>query len=82
MQDFWYHMDGKKWVSTPFTRTPGPVSRSSSINAKAIRLISWNIDFMAGFAQERMRAALQYLEELISPTDPRIRVDPAALQHY
>jgi tyrosyl-DNA phosphodiesterase 2 len=68
MQDYWHHVDGEKWESAPFTQTPSPPSTLPSINVKAIRLISWNIDFMAGFAQERMRAALQYLKELTSST--------------
>jgi tyrosyl-DNA phosphodiesterase 2 len=74
IQDYWYHGDDGKWESKPFTQKLGPAKKSPSINPKAIRLISWNIDFMAGFAQERMRAALQHLEELTSSTPPDVAV--------
>jgi tyrosyl-DNA phosphodiesterase 2 len=44
------------------------------INPELIRLISWNIDILVEFAEERMRAALEYLDILTSSTPVDIPV--------
>ncbi|KAF1935387.1 hypothetical protein EJ02DRAFT_131435 [Clathrospora elynae] len=41
---------------------------------KFIRLVSWNIDMQIPFAEERMSAALHYLNQLLSPTPPEVAV--------
>ncbi|KAF2030267.1 hypothetical protein EK21DRAFT_66025 [Setomelanomma holmii] len=72
-QNFW-SSDGRRWLQTEPTTHPVAIDRDSAFNPKVIRLVSWNIDVLAGFAEERMRAALQYLEQLISSTPNDIAV--------
>jgi tyrosyl-DNA phosphodiesterase 2 len=63
--------DGE-WQSTPSSQ---PSSKAASpINPGAIRLVSWNIDVLVGHAEERMRAALICLEEMVSSTPPETPV--------
>ena len=63
------------WTPTSSTQFPTIVSTpDSSLNPHAIRLISWNIDVLVGFAEERMRAALEYLEVLVSSVSVDVSV--------
>lgn len=41
-----------------------------ALQKKSIRLISWNIDVLKPFAKERMGAALDYLNQVVSSTPP------------
>ncbi|KAF1951575.1 hypothetical protein CC80DRAFT_495975 [Byssothecium circinans] len=66
-QQYWYH-DDSKWKS--IEKTPPPPQSTANINPKALRLISWNIDMLIGFASPRMSAALTYLSTLVSSTPP------------
>ncbi|KAF2731253.1 hypothetical protein EJ04DRAFT_443408 [Polyplosphaeria fusca] len=52
------------WEPSMSTMTAAP-SKSSS-HMTSLRLITWNIDFMAPYPTERMASALVYLEGLIS----------------
>jgi tyrosyl-DNA phosphodiesterase 2 len=74
IQDYWYSTRDGAWQTTPFTQTTVPVNTSPPLNSKAIRLLSWNIDFLVGFSQERMSAALRYLGETVSSTAPEVPI--------
>jgi tyrosyl-DNA phosphodiesterase 2 len=66
-QDYYSASSDGLWKSTSPSQSPAVVSPPDiSLNPHAIRLISWNIDVLVGFAQERMRAALEYLDVLVS----------------
>lgn len=64
MQDYYSSRNGT-WQSV-FATENRVTTSGTPINDKLIRLISWNIDVLVGFAEERMKAALQYLEKLVS----------------
>jgi tyrosyl-DNA phosphodiesterase 2 len=70
-QQHWYADQGE-WNATATAQAPR--SPEAPINAKTIRLISWNIDFLIGYAEERMSAALHYLEQLTASTSPELPV--------
>ena len=57
----YYHYDGSSWASS----TPKSASRGQNHVTNNLRLISWNIDMLIGFAEERMSAALEHLETFI-----------------
>jgi tyrosyl-DNA phosphodiesterase 2 len=65
-QNFWIVDDDGAWQSTYSSYSSS--GAGSPINPGAIRLISWNIDVLVGHAEERMRAALTYLEEMVAST--------------
>lgn len=69
LQDYRHFRDGEWQSFTHLQRSPA-ASTETSINQKTIRLISWNIDMSIGFARERMAAALQYLDHLVTSTPP------------
>lgn len=73
-QDYWYSVNDGAWQSRPFTQTPISVNTDAPINTKTIRLISWNIDVLIGYAEERMHAALRYLNELVTSTPPAVPI--------
>ena len=73
-QDYWSATQDGAWQSTSITSTPDLTTVKPPIDPKVIRLISWNIDVLVGFAEERMHAALQHLDELVSSTPPEIPV--------
>ena len=75
-QEYWRHTQEGEWqpTTTGTAHEPDINSMEQPINPKFIRLISWNIDFMAGYAEERMSAALQYLDKLVTSTPPEIPV--------
>ncbi|KAK7729645.1 hypothetical protein SLS53_009215 [Cytospora paraplurivora] len=65
----YYTFNGSRWhlinpdipgSSLPSTETETPVRK--------LRLITWNIDFMAPFPQARMASALSYLQSLVENT--------------
>lgn len=73
-QDYFYPTENGTWTSTTPTLTPVVTYSEPPIHPKAIRLISWNIDVLVPFAEERMSAALQYLEALVSSTPADVPV--------
>ncbi|CAO2650072.1 Nn.00g013640.m01.CDS01 [Neocucurbitaria sp. VM-36] len=72
-QDYFSPADKGIWASTT-TESPTAAYSGLPINPKVIRLISWNIDVLVGFAEERMIAALEYLERLVSSTPADIPI--------
>ncbi|KAL6248972.1 hypothetical protein RBB50_004035 [Rhinocladiella similis] len=48
--------------------TPGPSSSGCQSTANAFTLVSWNIDFMLPYPDERMTAALNHLHSLTTQT--------------
>lgn len=64
-QPYWYH-NGSSWTSS--STSTAPVQSNPEINPQAIRLASWNIDMLIGFAEERMSAALEHLSSLAAST--------------
>ncbi|KAL1610163.1 hypothetical protein SLS60_001828 [Paraconiothyrium brasiliense] len=58
-----HHYNGSAWVTSPLSR-----SSQSQSPFKNIRLISWNIDMLIGFAEERMSAALEHLSKIVGGT--------------
>jgi len=65
-QDYWYADTDGTWQPNS-TLQPSSLSRQGRpMDPKTIRLISWNIDVLVGFAKERMRAALLYLDQVIA----------------
>jgi tyrosyl-DNA phosphodiesterase 2 len=73
-QDYWNSTNDGTWQSKSFTQTPISVNTDAPINTKTIRLISWNIDVLIGYAEERMHAALRYLNELVTSTPPAVPI--------
>jgi tyrosyl-DNA phosphodiesterase 2 len=71
-QNYWSLNKDGAWQSTPFTSSSSKVD--SHINPEVIRLISWNIDVLVDHAEERMRAALVYLEEVVMSIPPETPV--------
>lgn len=72
-QDYFTLAPGEIWKPASTTQ---PTSRASKphINPKTIRLISWNIDMLVPFGYERMSAALQHIESLITSTPSDIAI--------
>jgi tyrosyl-DNA phosphodiesterase 2 len=58
------------WRPAPSAQTISPPR--ALVNPKVIHLISWNIDMLVPFGNERMAAALQHLNTLIASTPPDI----------
>jgi tyrosyl-DNA phosphodiesterase 2 len=66
-QGYWYVDTDGKWQ--PSSVQPSSIAKKGHlIDPKAIRLISWNIDVLIGFAEQRMRAALRYMHEVVTST--------------
>ncbi|EAT86721.1 hypothetical protein HBI56_130500 [Parastagonospora nodorum] len=66
-QDYWYVDTDEEWQ--PSSAQPSSIAKKGHpIDPKAIRLISWNIDVLIGFAEQRMRAALRYMHEVVTST--------------
>lgn len=72
-QEYFYPAENGTWTSTT-TQPPKVTYSEPAFNPKAIRLISWNIDILVGFAEERMTAALEYLDGLVASTPADIPV--------
>lgn len=64
-----YYYNGSSWESSP--KKP---SSEGNAHTKSLRLISWNIDMLIGFAEERMSAALNHLSELVGSTDSNVPI--------
>ncbi|KAJ4991557.1 hypothetical protein SVAN01_02938 [Stagonosporopsis vannaccii] len=63
-----FYRPNQVWISPASSHNPS-ASPIASINPKNIRVISWNIDMLVPFGNERMTAALQYLEGLMTHSD-------------
>ncbi|KAF1848861.1 uncharacterized protein K460DRAFT_353794 [Cucurbitaria berberidis CBS 394.84] len=66
-QNYFSPTQNGTWTSTT-TQSPKVTYTGPASNPKVVRLISWNIDVLVPFAEERMTAALQYLDSLVSST--------------
>lgn len=64
----YYHHNGSSWVETPLKYPSSDVS----IHTQDLRLISWNIDMLIGFAEDRMSGALNHLAALVDSTNRNI----------
>jgi tyrosyl-DNA phosphodiesterase 2 len=65
-QDFYsFSPDG---TCEALSETQSGATSDPNINPQTICLLSWNIDVLVPFAEERMSAALRYLETLVSST--------------
>lgn len=67
-QDYWYADTDGTWQPNSTVQPSSLPRQGRPMNPKTIRLISWNIDVLIGFAEERMRAALQYLDQVVAYT--------------
>lgn len=71
-QDYYYATSEGPWMSSSSVKR-GQVSPTlQPLNPRLIRLISWNIDVLVPHGEHRMRAALKYLEQLITSSPPDI----------
>ncbi|KAF2623928.1 hypothetical protein BU25DRAFT_349170 [Macroventuria anomochaeta] len=68
-QEHFFFAQDREWTPASFLQT-SPTASKPRLNPEAIRLISWNIDMLVPFGDERMSAALQYLETLVTSTPP------------
>ncbi|KAF2707849.1 hypothetical protein K504DRAFT_458334 [Pleomassaria siparia CBS 279.74] len=67
-QSYWTH-DRTKWSEILDAPASLPASSGAgSMNASTIRLISWNIDILVPFVEERMSAALLHLKDIVTST--------------
>lgn len=71
-QNHFFFTQDHKW--TPAFPRQTTLGSKPGINPKAIRLLSWNIDMLVPFGNERMTAALQHLQTLVTSTPPDIAV--------
>ncbi|KAH7412052.1 Endonuclease/exonuclease/phosphatase [Phaeosphaeria sp. MPI-PUGE-AT-0046c] len=71
-QEWYYTTDDGSYISSSLTKKIPDPPTSQPINPKLIRLISWNIDVLVPHSESRMRAALQYLEQLTTSSPPEI----------
>jgi hypothetical protein len=67
-QAHWHADDNGDWQ--PYTSVQPHVSSAGPVDPSKIRLLSWNIDFMAPYATERMSAALRYLDRFTAYSTP------------
>jgi tyrosyl-DNA phosphodiesterase 2 len=74
LQDFWQATEHGTWQSTSPSQSPSSAVPEPPIDTKAIRLISWNIDVLIGYAEERMRAALRYLDRVTASTPDEVPI--------
>jgi tyrosyl-DNA phosphodiesterase 2 len=73
-QGYWSATKNGTWQPVSSTQKTPSSRLGFSSGCKAIRLMSWNIDILVGCAEERMRAALQYLNGLVASTTPETPV--------
>ncbi|KAH7093701.1 Endonuclease/exonuclease/phosphatase [Paraphoma chrysanthemicola] len=73
-QSYWASGANGSWQSIKPPEALAIPSFEPTINSRAIRLISWNIDVLVPFAVERMRAALQHLDQVVSASPPDVAV--------
>ena len=64
-QSYWTH-EGTQWTEVSPSSPSPPPATSAPLKPGVLRLISWNIDVLGPFGEARMRAALTYLETLVS----------------
>lgn len=69
-QDYYHATDDGIWKSSTAIQKVSAGPMSPPINPTLIRLISWNIDVLVPHGQYRMRAALQYLEQVTTSSPP------------
>ncbi|EOA88004.1 hypothetical protein ACJQWK_08494 [Exserohilum turcicum] len=62
------------WQLAQTNQTHAPNHSLPALNRRNIRLISWNIDVLTPFHEERMSAALTYLDELVFSTPPDVAI--------
>lgn len=64
-----YSFSGSKWQrGGPPTAPKEPPGADEKARISNLRLLTWNIDFMAPFPQARMASALAYLETVVEGT--------------
>ncbi|KAF2133794.1 hypothetical protein P153DRAFT_380972 [Dothidotthia symphoricarpi CBS 119687] len=73
-QEYFYPDDFGTWTSATKPEALPKASSESAINSQVVRLMSWNIDMSMDFSEERMRAALQYLDDITSSTSTDIPI--------
>lgn len=73
-QDYFYPTKDGGWQSTPASQIPSVTYSEPAINPTAVRLISWNIDILVDFGEERMQAALEHLNSLTESTPKNVAV--------
>lgn len=70
--------DDGTWTEMVEGQTPNSIRKIGfavkGMGSMEICLISWNIDMLVPFPEERMSAALQYLEQLVSSVDAQVPV--------
>ena len=64
------YYNGTSWLSSSLKHP----SSDRNPQARTLRLISWNIDMLIGFAEERMSAALDHLSALVASTDKDVPI--------
>ncbi|KAF3769147.1 hypothetical protein M406DRAFT_251364 [Cryphonectria parasitica EP155] len=81
-QPYYTFIDSKWQPTDPNTRTTAPATHATpSTPITALRLITWNIDFMSPQPQARMRAALSHLHDiLVESTTPETTATIIMLQ--
>ncbi|KAK7183950.1 hypothetical protein DPSP01_011727 [Paraphaeosphaeria sporulosa] len=65
-----HHYNGSTWVSY----SPQNYPNGAELPTKNLRIMSWNIDMLIGFAEERMSAALAHLSNLVASTNKEVPV--------
>lgn len=68
-QSYYFH-NGTSWIEASAGSTPPSASSAAQITPGSVRLLSWNIDILVPFIEERMSAALEYLSIQVSSTPP------------
>lgn len=71
-QDYYHSHKNGLWE--PLSRSPGISYTKPPIDLKMIRLISWNIDVLVPYGNERMSAALRYLNDLVSSSPTNVPI--------
>lgn len=69
-----YFTFSQEGIWKPSTSEQRALHTDHPIDPKLIRLLSWNIDFRIPFGQERMDAALDYLQEQVSSIPAQIPI--------
>ncbi|KAH6621903.1 Endonuclease/exonuclease/phosphatase [Boeremia exigua] len=70
---FTYNSD-QQWIPPSSSHNLPSTAPKAPVDPEAIRLMSWNIDMQIPLGNERMTAALQHLETLVTSTPPGIAV--------
>ena len=67
-QDYYLMSSKGTWQPASANQTPTSNHSLLALHGRRVRLISWNIDVLIPFARERMSAALNHLNHLVSST--------------